>query len=32
MYDQHLENKVRQDTAKIKKDLSTLLGDSNLRI
>jgi ElaB/YqjD/DUF883 family membrane-anchored ribosome-binding protein len=32
MYDQQLENKVRQDTAKIKKDLSTLLEDSSARI
>jgi ElaB/YqjD/DUF883 family membrane-anchored ribosome-binding protein len=32
MNDQQLEKKVRQDAAKIKKDLSTLLGDSTARI
>jgi len=31
MNDQQLENKVRQDTAKVKKDLNTLAGDSAAR-
>ena len=31
MNDQQLENKVRQDAAKVKKDLSTLVGDGTAR-
>jgi len=31
MNDQQLENKVRQDAAKVKKDVSTLVGDSAAR-
>jgi ElaB/YqjD/DUF883 family membrane-anchored ribosome-binding protein len=32
MNDQQLETKVRQDAAKVKKDLSTLVGDGTARI
>jgi uncharacterized protein YjbJ (UPF0337 family) len=32
MNDRQLENKVRQDIARIKKDLNTLVGDSGARI
>jgi len=32
MKDQQLTNKVRQDAARVKKDLSTLVGDSTARI
>lgn len=31
MNDQQLENKVRKDTAKVKKDLSVLVGDSTVQ-
>jgi ElaB/YqjD/DUF883 family membrane-anchored ribosome-binding protein len=32
MNDRQLDNKVRQDAAKVKKDLSTLIGDSATRL
>jgi ElaB/YqjD/DUF883 family membrane-anchored ribosome-binding protein len=32
MNDQQLENKVRKDAAKVKKDLNTLVGDSAARV
>lgn len=32
MNDQQLENKVRKDTARVKKDISTLMDDSTARV